>query len=110
MLQPQDTGRVQQLWLEGNLDAHAFVPGNYWCEKVSMVRELLLQAEVYVYEQNGEIQGFVGLQGDMIAGIFVDRLHRSGGDWETAPGSCETPSSGSFAERLPEKFICCGVL
>ena len=79
MLQPQDTGRVMQLWLEGNLDAHAFVPGNYWCEKVSMVRELLLQAEVYVYEQNGEIQGFVGLQGDMIAGIFVDRLHRSGG-------------------------------
>ncbi len=29
-----------------------------------MVRELLLQASrIYVYEQNGEIQGFVGLQG-----------------------------------------------
>ena len=64
MLQPQDTGRVMQLWLGGNLDAHAFcAQGNHWCEKVSMVRELLLQAEVYVYEQNGEIQGFVGLQG-----------------------------------------------
>ncbi len=51
-----------------------FVPGNYWCEKVSMVRELLLQAEVYVYEQNGEIQGFIGTAGGYDCGDFVDRL------------------------------------
>ncbi len=33
MLQPQDTGRVMQLWLEGNLDAHAF------CARELLVRK-----------------------------------------------------------------------
>ena len=33
----------------GNLDTHAFCARNYWCEKVSMVRELLLQAAESMY-------------------------------------------------------------
>ena len=44
-----------------------------------MVREQLLQAEFYVYETDGKILGFVGLQGDYLAGIFVDRHARSMG-------------------------------
>ena len=44
-----------------------------------MVREQLLQAEIYVYETDGKILGFVGLQGDYLAGIFVDRHARSMG-------------------------------
>ena len=68
-----------QLWLEGNLDTHDFVPADYWVSNVPMVRELLLQAELSVYELNGEIQGFVGMQDDYLAGIFVDKNYRSMG-------------------------------
>ena len=40
---------------------------------------MLLQAEVYVYENNGEIQGFIGLNGEYVEGIFVcDRLQSQG--------------------------------
>ena len=35
-----------------------------------LVKELLLQATVYVYEDKQEIQGFVGLSDEYIEGIF----------------------------------------
>ena len=44
-----------------------------------MVREQLLQAEIFVCETEGEIQGFIGIVGEYIAGIFVERAYRSCG-------------------------------
>ena len=37
------------------------------------------EAEVYVFEMNHKIYGFIGLQDDYIAGIFVSRDCRSAG-------------------------------
>mgnify|MGYP002575354626 CR=1 FL=1 len=74
-----DLDQVMKLWLNGNIEAHDFVPRNYWESNASMVREQLLQAEIYVYETDGKILGFVGLQGDYLAGIFVDKHARSMG-------------------------------
>ena len=71
--------QVMELWLNGNIEAHDFIPRNYWESNAPMVREQLLQAEIYVYETDGKILGFVGLQGDYLAGIFVDRHARSMG-------------------------------
>ena len=34
-------------------------------------KEMLLQAEVYVYENDQKIQGFIGVNGEYIEGIFV---------------------------------------
>lgn len=72
-----DLDQVMELWLNGNIEAHDFIPRNYWESNAPMVREQLLQAEIYVYETDGKILGFVGLQGDYLAGIFVDRHARS---------------------------------
>ena len=36
-----------------------------------MVKAMLPQAEVYVYENDNSIQGFAGLSGDYIEGLFV---------------------------------------
>ena len=44
-----------------------------------LVKELLLQATVYVYEKNQEIQGFIGLNDEFIEGIFVSNEMRSYG-------------------------------
>lgn len=66
-----------RIWLNGNKDAHPFIPKEYWEANYSMVEEQILQAEVFVYEADGEIQGFIGIVGGYIAGIFVDRAYRS---------------------------------
>lgn len=74
-----DTKRVMQIWLEANTEAHHFIPGDYWRSQYQSVQEQLAQADLYVFEQNGEIQGFVGLVDDYLAGIFVDKKCRSMG-------------------------------
>ena len=70
-LQKADVDRVMDLWLDTNLKAHDFIPAVYWRSNFEPVKEMLPQAEVYVYESAGEIQGFVGLSGEYIEGIFV---------------------------------------
>ena len=38
-----------------------FIPEQYWTSNYELVKEMMSQAEVYVYEDNKMIQGFVGL-------------------------------------------------
>ena len=66
-----DLNRVADIWLKTNLKAHYFIPEQYWTSNYELVKEMLLQAEVYVYEDNKMIQGFVGLSNEYIEGIFV---------------------------------------
>jgi putative acetyltransferase len=77
--QTSDTEQVMQIWLNGNEDAHPFIFREYWRSNFSMVQEQLLQAEVFVYEKDGKIRGFIGITDGYIAGIFVDRNCRSCG-------------------------------
>lgn len=75
----KDTERVMQIWLEANMETHDFVPSDYWLSQYQSVQKQLLQADIYVYEQDREIQGFVGMMDDYLAGIFVDKKCRSMG-------------------------------
>lgn len=76
-LQKADTKQVMEIWLNGNKEAHPFVPKEYWESNFEMVQDQLLQAEVFVYDLYGEIQGFIGIVDNYIAGIFVDKKYRS---------------------------------
>lgn len=67
------------IWLNANLEAHSFIAAEYWQDNLAAVRQALPQAEVYVYQHENVIQGFIGLDADYIAGIFVDRQARSQG-------------------------------
>lgn len=78
-LENADLDAAAALWLEGNLQAHAFLPAQYWRSHFAQVRGLLAQAEVYVYETDGVLQGFAGLEGAYIAGLFVAQEARSQG-------------------------------
>lgn len=75
----KDTERIMEIWLEANLEAHDFVPSDYWLSQYQSVQKQLLSADIYVYEQDNEIQGFVGMVDDYLAGIFVDKKYRSMG-------------------------------
>ena len=78
-MEKEDLARVSQIWLDTNIKAHDFIPAQYWEKNYEPVREMLPQAEVYVWEENGQIQGFVGLYEDYIAGIFVMEQAQSRG-------------------------------
>lgn len=75
----KDTERVMQIWLEVNIETHDFVPEDYWLSQYQGVQAQLIQADIYVFEQDKEIQGFAGMMGDYLAGIFVDKKSRSMG-------------------------------
>ena len=78
-LRKADINRVADIWLDTNLRAHSFIPTQYGKSNFEFVREALLQSEVYVYENENEIQGFIGLCGEHIEGIFVSGEKQSQG-------------------------------
>ena len=76
-----DLDAVIQIWLHGNLNAHAFIPASFWEAHFEMVRDMLPQAELYVHENEAprQIDGFIGLTENHIEGIFVAKAARSKG-------------------------------
>ena len=70
-LQKVDINRVADIWLKTNLKAHFFIPEQYWISNYEFVKEMLPQAEVYVYEDEKMIQGFIGVSDEYIECIFV---------------------------------------
>lgn len=78
-LQRTDIDKVADIWLDTNLKAHYFISGQYWENNVGLVKEMLSQSEVYVYENEQKIQGFIGLSDEYIEGIFVPAEMQSQG-------------------------------
>ena len=78
-LQEADLDKVADIWLDTNIKSHDFIPAQYWKSNFESVKEALLQAEVYVYEHDGEIQGFIGLSDAYVEGLFVlDEMQSQG--------------------------------
>lgn len=75
----EDLDLVMELWLASNLDAHSFIPPEFWKNNCRMVREAISKADVCVYEDNGRIDGFAGVTDGYLAGIFVRKERRSAG-------------------------------
>ena len=78
-LQKVDINRVADIWLTTNLKAHFFISEQYWISNYEFVKEMLPQAEVYVYEDDKMIQGFIGINDEYIEGIFVSDEMQSRG-------------------------------
>ena len=82
-LQKADINKVADIWLNTNIKAHYFIPAQYWESNFELVKELLLPATVYIYEDHQEIQGFIGLNDEYIEGIFVSYELQSHGIGKT---------------------------
>lgn len=78
-LKKDDTDTVMGIWLDSNIDAHSFVPANFWRDNFEYAKEQIPKAETYVYEKNGAVAGFIGLNGNYIEGLFVKKEYRSSG-------------------------------
>lgn len=68
-----DIDRVADIWLNANLNAHYFISSQYWNDNFEPVKICCRRREVYVYECNGKIQGFIGINGGYIEGILFQK-------------------------------------
>lgn len=80
-MEEKDISDVLQIWLETNIKAHSFIDKEYWTGNYEMVKQILPEAEVYVYEEekNGQIDGFIGINDQYIEGLFVKESVQSNG-------------------------------
>ena len=60
-MQASDIGRVMEICLKENIKSHRFIDAQYWKGHFEMLREMLPQAEVYVNQDSGCVNGFIGL-------------------------------------------------
>ncbi len=80
-MEEKDIPDVLQIWLETNIRAHNFIEKEYWTGNYEMVKQILPEAEVYVYEdeKNGQIAGFIGMNNQYVEGLFVKESAQSRG-------------------------------
>lgn len=75
----EDLDAIMRIWLETNISAHSFIEKEYWENHYDMVKKMIPEATVYVYEEDSIIQGFIGIMDGYIAGIFVLEVYQSCG-------------------------------
>jgi len=64
---------VMQIWLDTNIAAHDFIPKEYWTDNYEIVKTMLPNADILIYEED-EIKGFIGIvDKTYIAGLFVSK-------------------------------------
>lgn len=76
-----DLDSIIRIWLETNIQAHNFITKEYWIDNYELVKNMLPQADIYIYEDDttNQIEGFVGLTDNYIAGIFIKEASQSKG-------------------------------
>lgn len=76
-----DLEHVMKIWLETNMEAHSFIPKEYWLENYAKVKEMLPEAQIFVFEdeKTKQLLGFIGLMKNYIAGIFIVQARQSQG-------------------------------
>ena len=72
-LKKKDISKVMEIWLDQNIEAHYFIEKAYWIKMSSMVEKAIRESEVYIYEKEDHIRGFIGLRNNTIEGLFVEK-------------------------------------
>lgn len=67
-----DISAVMEIWKNENIRTHNFITKEYWKNNYEYVKNILPNADIYVYILDEHIVGFVGVNNNYIEGIFVD--------------------------------------
>lgn len=71
---------VMKIWLDTNIEAHDFIQKEYWINNYDLVKQMLPLADIYIFEENNLIKGFIGItEGNYIAGLFVKKEYQGEG-------------------------------
>lgn len=67
-----DINAIMKIWKNENIRTHNFIAKEYWKNNYQYVKDILPNADIYVYILEKHIVGFVGVNNNYIEGIFVD--------------------------------------
>lgn len=71
-LQPEEIDIAVDIWLRASIEAHSFIEKEFWESGVDDMREEYLpSSENWAMEHDGEVAGFLSLEGNMVAALFV---------------------------------------
>lgn len=68
----KDINAIMRIWKNENIRTHNFISKEYWENNYKYVKDILPDADIYVYILDEQIVGFVGLNNNYVEGIFVD--------------------------------------
>ena len=75
-----DQDQVIEVWYQASLIAHSFLPEAFFeAERQEVVEQWMPASETTVYEDNGQVVGFVSLVGNEVGAIFVHPDHQGRG-------------------------------
>lgn len=75
----EDLKKIEEIWLKGNKEAHAFVSEEFFLKHLPMLEELLPKVTVLVSEEEDTVTGFLGMEDGYILGLFVDPMKQGQG-------------------------------
>lgn len=77
----QDLNTIMELWLRVTVASHAFLPEEFWRQRVPAVRRSYVSKGVnYLWEEEGRLVAFMTLlREDFIGGLFVDGQYQGRG-------------------------------
>ena len=75
----EDLDDIMKIWFDANLEVHNFIDKNYFISNYEYVKEEMKKSNIFVYEKNKKIYGFIGIDNRFIQGIFVSKDSRSKG-------------------------------
>ncbi|EKB17502.1 GNAT family N-acetyltransferase [Aeromonas veronii] len=79
---PEDMEEIVEIWLLASLQAHDFVDASCWWQAQEDLRTRYLdRAAIWVFEERGDLLGFMALVDNFLAALFVrpDRQGRGVG-------------------------------
>lgn len=68
--QSADLDSIMAIWLQGNEQAHSFIPAEFFRNNYELVKLVIPASKIYVQDIDG-VKGFIGLTDNYIAGLFV---------------------------------------
>jgi len=72
LYQEGDTETIIDVWYQASLIAHSFLTESFLEEEKIRLREIFLpNSQTWVYEEAGQVVGFISLMDNEVGGIFV---------------------------------------
>lgn len=75
----QAIDHIMTIWSEATIDAHPFISKSYWMDNYDAVKDIYLpMSKTFIYEDKGEIVGFISILKDAFIGALFVTVHQQG--------------------------------
>ena len=77
-LSATDLDAAVELWYQASVQAHDFIPAAFWHEQRAAMRDIYLPAsKSWVYEEDGQLLGFISWYQGSVAATVLKRVSNS---------------------------------